>query len=79
MKRTKEEKKELYKHTLTVLKEVSYEKGRNFTFKSKDMAERVGLSSWVLSGQLGKLIETGHLEIIAVSGKRSKYRTLFSK
>lgn len=77
MKRTKEKKKELYKHTLTILKEVSYEKGRNFTFKSKDMAERVGLSSWVLSGQLERLIETGHLEVIAVSGKRCKYRTLF--
>lgn len=77
MRKTKEEMKELYKHTLTVLKEVCDEKGRNFTFKSKDMAERVGLSSWVLSAQLEQLIKTEHLEIICVSAKRCKYRTLF--
>jgi len=79
MRRTKEEMKELYNHTLTVLQEVGNEKGRNYTFKAKDMAERVGLSSWVLCAQLEQLVETGHVEVIAVSGKRCKYRTLFKK
>ena len=79
MRRTEKEKRQLYKHTLTVLKEVSNEKGRDFTFKAKSMAERVGLSSWVLSGQLEQLIKKGHVKLVYKTGKRSVYKTLFKK
>jgi len=77
MRRTEEEMKELYNHTLTVLKEVFEEKGRNFTFRAKDMAGRMGFSSKVLCKQLAQLIKTGHIKLICISGRRNKYRTLF--